>query len=170
MLIIGKTGTGKSTVASMLTNRDVHPGDNNGIVVSDRAKGVTFECANFVSGTYSITDTVGFGDGNEGSIATAGAIRALKQFLQYAKRGYHMILFVVHAGRITKTDADILSMFRDVLFADMANKFHIIVTGYVTLNHLFYNTNTLILGVRTTRIGLKRIVTLWKPRTNSLMG
>jgi GTP-binding protein EngB required for normal cell division len=129
ILVVGKTGVGKSAVTSMLINGDVHNGNNNGIIVSDQARGVTFECQIYKGEQFNVIDTIGFGEGQEGKIFTADAIRSLRKFLHASQTGYNIILFVSRLGRITDSDRNIFKMFHDVLLEDLRDRFHIVVTG-----------------------------------------
>jgi len=108
ILIIGETGSGKSSVIKLLT------GDTK-IQTSDRAIGCTFECKFYDHDEFLFIDTTGLGEGSEGTVPDAEAVKQLIKFITTNKDGFSLIVTVRQKGRITKIDDNNYKIFHNAL-------------------------------------------------------
>jgi len=138
VLLVGKTGVGKTAIARALCGVDPRPGTvkitnadgttAEGMQVDDRAVGVTFNSTTYRGANFVVTDTAGFGEDGEGTVANPKALLNLRTLLQNSKTGYHMLLCVSEAGRITSADNAIMKIFSDTLMPDLRPITKFIVT------------------------------------------
>jgi len=108
ILIIGETGSGKSSVIKLLTG-------NKEIPTSDQAIGCTFECKIYDHGEFLFIDTTGFGEGSKGTVPDAKAVGKLIKFLTANKDGFSLIVTVRQRGKITEIDENNYKLFHDTL-------------------------------------------------------
>jgi len=136
ILVVGRSGVGKSSLVSVLLTGNVKKGDNivsfghrqQTITVSDGASGTTFEFTQFESDQFVVVDSIGFGEGKEGTVATPAAIKALRAFLRSSNAGYHLVLFLT-GKRVLSTDLALFKVFFATLMPDLVPVLGIVVTG-----------------------------------------
>lgn len=112
VLVFGATGTGKTSVCNELSGLD-RP-------ANDSATGVTFDCFEFPPYQYdgfsiSITDTVGLNESEKGTVSPQESIEKLVSLVRESKAGYHLLIHVMRASRITKDHHDNYDFFVNVL-------------------------------------------------------
>ncbi|KAF9105378.1 hypothetical protein BGX27_009651 [Mortierella sp. AM989] len=127
IILIGKPGVGKSSIANMLTAGDIHEESN--FEVSDNAASVT-EGVLAVTGRnrWTAFDTVGLGqmEGNKDKLNPA--LELIRKVLENGKPGFHHIAYVVKAGRLTTEEHQKLFSLFKATFAGAEDNFVIIVT------------------------------------------
>ena len=72
ILVIGKSGVGKTSVVAELLDGDVR---NTKLEISNRARGVTFQCDRYENDRFVLFDTIGFGASEDKNVCTAPAKR-----------------------------------------------------------------------------------------------
>ncbi|CAG8701357.1 2325_t:CDS:2, partial [Acaulospora colombiana] len=101
IIVLGETGSGKSSVINMLHG-------SREAKVSNGAKGETFknECYEKVlrERTINVFDTVGLDEGDQGTCAAEQAIRNLYGLIRQLENGVNLLVYILRAPRITKTD------------------------------------------------------------------
>ena len=115
ILIVGGSGEGKSSLINVLCDKktaETHSG----------AIGCTFQCADHIvqyrNSTYCLTDTVGFNEPEVGGkVSHKDAIKNLVNFAKKHEEGFHLIVFVMKRGRITKSFKETYDFFYQILFS-----------------------------------------------------
>ena len=103
VLVFGSTGTGKTSLCNTLTAHE-RP-------AADSAVGVTFSsfvfpAIRFAGHTIHITDTAGLNESDKGRIKPVAAVQQLVELIKHSAAGYHLLIHVMRAPRITQTHAD----------------------------------------------------------------
>ncbi|CAG8610849.1 9583_t:CDS:1 [Ambispora leptoticha] len=116
IILIGRTGNGKSTLANVLTNSNEFTesagstSETRGIQIEE------FEEAIDTSGEqkikYKVIDTVGIGDTR---LTTQGVLYRLAEASYHIKEGLNQILFVTN-GRFTKEEINTFGLLKSVIF------------------------------------------------------
>ncbi|CAM6116207.1 unnamed protein product [Calypogeia fissa] len=101
VVLFGRTGDGKSTVANALVTGGI---DHVVFPFSDSATGCTAEIKTASGRGWTITDTVGLGEAETGTITNAQAREMLTTFLKKVKDDYSHIIFIQKANRVTIMD------------------------------------------------------------------
>ncbi|KAF9105380.1 hypothetical protein BGX27_009653 [Mortierella sp. AM989] len=127
IILVGKTGTGKSSVFNMLVQGDMFK--ENQVDVSDKAQGVTTDITTGRGFGWAVTDTAGLGEcGQGGTISTPEALEILGKTLRESRKGFHHIGFVIKKERLSTTEhKELFDMF-NALFAGAEKNFVLIVT------------------------------------------
>ncbi|CAM6083336.1 unnamed protein product [Calypogeia fissa] len=101
VVLFGRTGDGKSTVANALVT-----GGIKDVVFSssDAARGHTSEIKKASGRGWTVTDTVGLGEADKGTVSNTSAKEMLTTFLKTVKDDYSHIIFVQKANRLTLID------------------------------------------------------------------
>ncbi|KAG0318988.1 hypothetical protein BGZ99_005352 [Dissophora globulifera] len=130
IILVGKTGTGKSSVANMLVQGDMY--HDNVREVSDRASGMTTSVIKVAGRGWTVTDTVGLGESETGgTVVTKDALQLLENVLKASIQGFHYVGFVVNKNKGRVSTKDHLSLFRmfETIFAGAEDNFVLIFTG-----------------------------------------
>ncbi|KAF9111117.1 hypothetical protein BGX27_005376 [Mortierella sp. AM989] len=127
MVLVGKTGAGKSTIANILVQGDLFK--VNRLNVSNQAKGVTTSVEVVDGRDWTVVDTVGLGElQGLGAKGTDEATRLLIRVLKEGQMGFHHIAFVIEKGRVTTDEYKRLFELFKSTFAGAENNFLLIVT------------------------------------------
>lgn len=127
VLVFGRTGAGKSTIAQMLTLGHLDPSGSS-FKASSSARGVTSEIWRGEGRGWHVTDTPGFGEAKGGTVSTKEATDKIKKFVVEICGIYSHYLYVVKKDRINVYDERLWKFFTKV-FADAEENFSVVVTG-----------------------------------------
>ncbi|CAM6085567.1 unnamed protein product [Calypogeia fissa] len=125
VVLFGRTGDGKSTVANALVVGGVVPVLFKS---SDAARGCTCEIQKETGRGWTVTDTVGLGEAETGTISNTQAKELLTQFLRKVKDEYSHIIFVQRANRVTVMDEMNWLLFKSI-FEGAEDAFVILFTS-----------------------------------------
>jgi GTP-binding protein EngB required for normal cell division len=128
VILFGRTGSGKSTIAQMLTVGRLDPGNKGKFKASSSARGVTSEVCRDEGRGWHVTDTPGFGEAKEGTVSTTDATQKLKKFVMRTCGIYSHFLYVVKKDRMNVYDTRLWHFFTKV-FAEAEKNFSVVVTG-----------------------------------------
>ena len=128
VILFGRTGSGKSTIAQMLTVGRLDPNYNGKFKASSSARGVTSDIYREEGRGWHVTDTPGFGEAKEGTVSTKDATEKLKSFVIGTCGIYSHFLYVVKKGRMNVYDTRLWQFFTKV-FAQAEANFSVVVTG-----------------------------------------
>lgn len=127
ILLIGRTGNGKSTLANVIsgTNRFRESADSvsetRRIEVAEFEENITQDGSEKVR--YRVIDTVGIGDTRLTSRAVLGTIQEAKEYLE---QGLSQILFITN-GRFTEEERTAYKLLRSVIFDNEVSKYTTII-------------------------------------------
>ncbi|MDP3108673.1 GTPase domain-containing protein [Hydrogenophaga sp.] len=99
VLVFGSTGVGKTSLCNTLTGRN-RPTNNGPFGVTQK----THAFAPFVHDgrRIQIIDTAGMHESDGGTVKTDEAVQQIVELLQNSKDGFHLLIHVARATRITK--------------------------------------------------------------------
>ena len=99
VLVIGETGSGKSTTINALAGKEV-------VATSDGANGCTdnYKTVSFtrLGVAYEFIDTIGLNEVTTGTVDQAMALKNFFTFLRDNKDGFNLIIFCLKRDRLTK--------------------------------------------------------------------
>ncbi|KAL2608614.1 hypothetical protein R1flu_027187 [Riccia fluitans] len=113
VIIFGKTGSGKSTIANMLVSESLK---NPKFAMGGSMQGVTNKCKKAKGDLYKVTDTVGLGE--ETDTERKDAEQMIIDFLKQTKDSYHHIIFAKRAGRQDQMDTALWEIFLTIFKED----------------------------------------------------
>ena len=128
VILFGRTGSGKSTIAQMLTVGRLDPNYKGKFKASSSARGVTSDINREEGRGWHVTDTPGFGEAKEGNVSSKDATEKLKSFVIEICGIYSHFLFVVKKDRMNMYDTKLWQFFTKV-FAGAEANFSVVVTG-----------------------------------------
>jgi septin family protein len=113
ILIIGRTGNGKSALANVITNSDKFKEGEFGSSKTKINQVESFcEVINENNITFRIIDTIGIGDTN---LSIERVLESIADAAHKVKDGLHQILFVC-PGRFTDVEKEVYNLLRKVMF------------------------------------------------------
>ncbi|CAM6087977.1 unnamed protein product [Calypogeia fissa] len=126
VVLFGRTGDGKSTIANALVTGGVGP---ERFTTSSSARGCTTRIQKETGRGWTVTDTVGLGESESVAVPNADAKKMLTDFLKEVKDEYSHIIYVKKAtNKITTMDEMIWLIFTSI-FHGAENAFVIVFTG-----------------------------------------
>ncbi|KAF9111119.1 hypothetical protein BGX27_005378 [Mortierella sp. AM989] len=142
ILLVGRSGAGKSSIGSMLVQGDLH--QSNVFGVNDSATGVTVKVSIQQGRGWTVCDTMGLGElENSGKQGSGKALSQLTEALNNGKQGYHYIGYVIQQGRLsTEEHVKLFSLFKST-FAGAEKNFVLIVTHSTDQNWAAANRATI---------------------------
>lgn len=127
VILFGRTGSGKSTTAQMLTCGNLDPSDIIFKACSS-ARGVTSEIQRGEGRGWHVTDTPGFGEAKSGTVSSKQANDKIKTFIGNINGTYSHYVYVVKKDRVDVYDERLWVFFKKVFVGAEAN-FSVVVTG-----------------------------------------
>ena len=110
ILLLGRTGNGKSTLANVLTNTNYFTESSGGISKTKKIQEKSFEIDGI---KYSIFDTVGIGDTKLDSKTVLFRLGEIAHFVD--KGGLNQIFFVT-GNRFTKEETEAYKLLGSIIF------------------------------------------------------
>jgi len=125
VLLVGRTGNGKSTLANVLTNTENFKESSNNVSETRTIQAEDFILKlNEEEIIYKVIDTIGIGDTK---LSDKEVLRKISTVSHYLKdNGLCQILFVTN-GKFTKEEIETYNVMKQVLFGDEITKYTTIV-------------------------------------------
>jgi len=111
ILLIGRTGNGKSTIGNVISDKDKLKEGEFGVSETKDIKAVEFE---IYGEKYRIIDTIGIGDTE---LSLREVLYKLAKMSRYVKEGLNQVLFVT-SGRFTEEERSTYNLLRKFIFDD----------------------------------------------------
>ncbi|GBB99322.1 hypothetical protein RclHR1_03490004 [Rhizophagus clarus] len=125
VVFFGLTGHGKSSIANMLIQGDIH--QDNAFKVNNGAKGETINIHSGVNEIFQVFDTIGLGESSSGSVPHKEAIKRIRDYFSRCQVPLNYICYVKKQDRFTEEDAKMFKIFKKIFKGGEIN-FHIIIT------------------------------------------
>jgi GTPase SAR1 family protein len=128
VLVLGRTGIGKSTIVNMLINDSA---DIESMMkpakISDDVNGVTLRTTNYFSfrNKFILTDTIGFGDVN---FSESQILKDIKQLTRALESGFNAIIAVARYGRQSEEDRLLMDILSRLLGDDWQKVSMLVIT------------------------------------------
>ncbi|KAH8966012.1 hypothetical protein BDL97_03G001400 [Sphagnum fallax] len=126
VILFGRTGSGKSTIAQMLIHGELL--SESGFEIGSSARGVTSGIINSEGRGWHVTDTPGFGEPKEGTVPTADAVKILKKFIVDICGVYSHFVYVMKYNRLNVYDEKLWNFFRTI-FRGAERNFSVVITN-----------------------------------------
>lgn len=127
ILLFGRTGSGKSTIANMLARG--HLDAPLLFKTSSGVRGETLHVQREECDEMVVVDTVGLGESEHGRVSTQEAQRILYNFFTKVEEGFHYFAFVRKWGRNDLLDEQLWKFFRQA-FKGAEENFLVIITHF----------------------------------------
>ena len=112
VVLFGKTGVGKSTVANSLVTGGI---EDLQFTIGHGVKGCTYEMLTLEGRGWTVTDTVGLGEGDDGQVRGDDAENLISDFLRKVKGQYSHVIYVKSsANRFDVLDETIWKSFKRI--------------------------------------------------------
>ncbi|KAG9062148.1 hypothetical protein KI688_006480 [Linnemannia hyalina] len=127
IIVVGKTGSGKSTLCNMLVQGDLYT--KNIREVSDSAAGVSYDVQVVDGRHWTACDTVDLGElCGQGLGMVDPATQLLVRVLKEGEYGFHYIAFVVQKSRLsTQENVELFKLFKET-FDGTERNFVLVIT------------------------------------------
>jgi len=112
VVLFGLTGHGKSSIANMLIQGDLHR--NNAFKVNNGAKGETINIKSGVNEVFQVFDTVGLGESSSGSVPHKEAVKSIRDYFSKCQVSLNYICYVKKQDRFTEEDANMFKIFKKI--------------------------------------------------------
>ncbi|KAF9901866.1 hypothetical protein EC991_005600 [Linnemannia zychae] len=142
IIVVGKTGSGKSTLCNMLVQGDLYA--KNIREVSDSASAVSYDVQVVDGRRWTACDTVGLGElYGQGTRMMDPATQLLVRVLKEGVSGFHYIAFVVQKGRLsTQENVELFNQFKATFYGAERN-FVLVITHCHCENWVNKNRHTI---------------------------
>ncbi|KAG0626282.1 hypothetical protein M758_2G116600 [Ceratodon purpureus] len=128
VILFGRTGSGKSTTAQMLTHGHLDPSATI-FKASSSARGVTSEIQRAEGRGWHVTDTPGFGETKSGTVSSKHATDIITKFIGNIGGNYSHYVYVVKKDRVDTFDERLWKFFSEKVFHGAETNFSVVVTG-----------------------------------------
>ncbi|KAF0463224.1 GTP-binding protein [Gigaspora margarita] len=125
IVLFGRAGEGKSTLANMLIQDDIGP--DNIFPIGDSAVGETSEVVYAFNDDFEVYDTIGLCESSDGTIPHKKAIKKIRYYFSTLKPTFNYICYVKKGSRFTKEDKNTFKEFKKI-FEGGERNFVIIIT------------------------------------------
>jgi len=122
IILIGRTGQGKSTLANVITGTDKFKESDKGVSETKNAQAEIIKDEE-VDVEYRIVDTIGIGDTQW---STKQVLFKIAEAVRMVKEGVNQVLFVT-SGRFTKEEIEAYNLLRTVIFDEEIIKYTTVV-------------------------------------------
>lgn len=135
ILIIGPANSGKSTIANLLIHGNV-TNDNQAFLINVDSVEKSFRTNTASGNGFTITEATGIGRPSErqgtmmNPFSDEDAVKALRDMLVEARRGYHAIIFVASFDRSDEYVKAVYRVIVEHLFEDLKERIMFVVTQY----------------------------------------
>ncbi|CAM6090818.1 unnamed protein product [Calypogeia fissa] len=102
VMLLGRTGSGKSTIANMLVSGGIET--TSGLVTGSSARGVTRSITRVEGRGWNVVDTPGFGEGNDGTMSTREVENAIERFVREDCGVHSHFIYVIKRSRMNDYD------------------------------------------------------------------
>ncbi|RIB29520.1 hypothetical protein C2G38_2056475 [Gigaspora rosea] len=127
VILVGRTGDGKSSLANMMTQGDLFY-DENKFPISNKAVGETSVIGYSIDKDFEVYDTVGLCESVEGSISHKKAIKIIRTYFSKVLKPVHYICYVKKGTtKFTEEDNTTFKEFKKI-FSKAESNFVIIIT------------------------------------------
>jgi GTPase SAR1 family protein len=129
ILLIGRTGGGKSTLANVLSRSEKFKESDFSVPETREIQVEEFEQEVILSGNdnlkikFRVIDTVGIGDT---SLSTKQVLTEISKAIDVLKYGLYQVLFVI-GGKFTEQEIEVYDLLKDVIFDSQIAKYITIV-------------------------------------------
>ncbi|EXX62914.1 hypothetical protein RirG_157280 [Rhizophagus irregularis DAOM 197198w] len=113
IILFGRTGYGKSSIANMLIQGDIYQ-NNNKFTINDNAKGETLNIYTGYTEKYQVFDTVGLGEPLSHIVPHKEAVNKIRDYFSKCKVTLNYIFYVQRKGRITDEDKKMFKLFKEI--------------------------------------------------------
>ncbi|RGB37519.1 hypothetical protein C1646_694557 [Rhizophagus diaphanus] len=127
ILLFGRAGCGKSSIANMLVQGDIYQNENM-FEVSDGAVGETVNIYGSCTEKYQVFDTVGLGGLETHPVPHKNAINEIRNYFAWSKESLNYLFYVKKKERICNEDKKTFKLFREI-FKWAEKNFVIIITN-----------------------------------------
>jgi hypothetical protein len=124
--LFGRTGCGKSSIANMLIQGDIHQ-NNNKFTVGHGAEGETISIKSDFTERYQVFDMVGLGEPSSHLVSHKKAVNMIRNYFSDHQLLLNYIFYVQRKGRITEEDIKMFKIFKET-FKGGEKNFIIIIT------------------------------------------
>ncbi|KAG0009369.1 hypothetical protein BGZ81_003471 [Podila clonocystis] len=126
MVLFGIPGSGKSSIANMLTQGDLF-GENTSHIADETTVG-TQNIITLRGEGWAVTDTVGMAADDVDSARVENALNQLEEYLRTNRQGFHYIAYVIRRDEIPVRDHKRLFQLFQSCFQDAEDNFVLIIT------------------------------------------
>ncbi|CAI2164861.1 14658_t:CDS:1 [Funneliformis geosporum] len=134
IVLFGLAGQGKSSIANMLIQGDIHhevngnEGNLNKFKINDGAVGASVEIICGVNNEFEVYDTIGVGETDAGSVPHKKAVVKIRDYFTRCEVQLNYIAYVKKQGRFTEEDRKMFNLFKKI-FEGSDKNFIIIITN-----------------------------------------
>jgi len=127
VVLCGRTGDGKSSIANMLIQGDIYRDRENMFDIGNNAAGETRELTYVCDERFGVFDLIGLGELTSGGVSNDEAIKNMRNHFSTNGRSLNYICYVKRP-RVTEEDVSLFKTFKKI-FKEGENNFIIIVTN-----------------------------------------
>lgn len=131
LILFGRTGSGKSTFAQMMTLGAIRP-DSKKFIAKSGIRGITKEVEHGEGRGWYVLDTPGFGESkadSESTISTQEAEKKIKMYVKMLEGTFSHYIFVLKRDRLDQLDERLWKFFMALFGKDIKQHFSIVVSG-----------------------------------------